>query len=67
MATTIATRPALAASTPVRLFRLPFVPSAAAFTTFDVHPDGRRFVVQVPVADVQPPITVILNWQALLK
>jgi len=29
--------------------------------------DGQRFVVIQPLAGTDPPITVVLNWQATLK
>jgi hypothetical protein len=27
-----------------------------------VAPDGQRFLLDTPIRDVTPPITVILNW-----
>jgi hypothetical protein len=48
------------ASTPRELFTLP------PQSNFEVSPDGARFLVNVP--DPTPrPLTVIVNWPALLK
>jgi Tol biopolymer transport system component len=33
---------------------------------FDVSPDGQRFLVSKPAAEPGLPITVVVNWQALL-
>jgi hypothetical protein len=49
--------------------RLPFPPNMGVNTAPQSHPDGQRFLVEVPVD--QPPagssISVVLNWPALLK
>jgi hypothetical protein len=35
---------------------------------YDVAPDGQRFLVNATLADENvPPITLVQNWQALLK
>jgi len=34
---------------------------------FDVNGDGSRFVIHTSTDEVQPPITVVLNWTAELK
>jgi hypothetical protein len=35
---------------------------------FDLYPDGKRFLVAAPAdRSAQPPLTVVLNWQAGLK
>jgi hypothetical protein len=31
---------------------------------YDVAPDGQRFLINGPPADLGPPITVVLNWAA---
>jgi hypothetical protein len=37
-------------------------------SNFDVFPDGQRFLVNVSIEQAQTaPISVILNWPALLK
>jgi hypothetical protein len=41
------------------------------FHTYDVSPDGQRFVIPVPVSTLRgdrtsTAITVVLNWTALL-
>jgi eukaryotic-like serine/threonine-protein kinase len=46
---------------PQKLFRL-------GSTTYDVAPDGQRFLVAVNVPDPNvPPITIVLNWPAVLN
>jgi Tol biopolymer transport system component len=43
---------------PVPLFTLP------ADSSYDVTPDGQRFLVNVPISEATvPPITVVLNWR----
>ena len=53
------------------LFTMPFVAPPAGVSapySYDVMPDGQRFLVLVPTGDaVPPPMTVILNWQAELS
>ena len=36
-------------------------------TTYDVSPDGQRFLLRYPPTDPEPPITVVLNWMAALR
>ena len=55
-----------ASDTPHDLFRLPGDGSAE----FDAIADGQRFLVSAPGATGTPnasPLTVVMNWQALLK
>jgi eukaryotic-like serine/threonine-protein kinase len=57
--------------TPRALFTIPFALSTSgdiAPYTYDVMPDGQRFLALAPAGDAEsPPITVILNWQAELS
>jgi eukaryotic-like serine/threonine-protein kinase len=57
--------------TPRALFTIPFVAPPAGVSapySYDVMPDGQRFLALVPTGDaVPPPMTVILNWQAELS
>jgi Tol biopolymer transport system component len=53
----------LVPSAPRELFP---VAMSTTFQPFAVSPDGRRFLVQVPVGGSQP-LEVIVNWPALLK
>jgi hypothetical protein len=53
---------ALQASQPKILFT-----TLGARPSFDVTPDGQRFLVAEPEKNSEPPFTVILNWEALLK
>ena len=50
------------------LFTMPFVAPPAGVSapySYDVTPDGQRFLALVPMGDsAPPPMTVILNWQA---
>jgi Tol biopolymer transport system component len=52
--------------TPQPLFQTQMVPSF--FREYDVTSDGKRFLLNVPIADRrEEPITVIINWPKLLK
>jgi Tol biopolymer transport system component len=61
--TTAAERPAIGKAT--RLFELQT--PRGANEVYDVAPDGRRFLVDVAAAQPNDPITVVVNWPALLK
>jgi hypothetical protein len=53
------------AGIPNPLFKVP-----AGVLFWDVSADGKRFLMAAPSgasAAVQPPFTVVLNWQAALK
>jgi eukaryotic-like serine/threonine-protein kinase len=52
-------------STPRELFTLPVSTIANLSSQYDVGPDGKRFLIQVPVK--KAPLELITNWQALLK
>jgi hypothetical protein len=53
------------------LFESALLPAAYNVFRWDVSADGKRFLLNTPGADAassaQPPITVVLNWQAGLK
>jgi len=53
------------------LFRTRLVPTGSQITGvsagYDVAPDGQRFLINGPPADLGPQMTVVLNWQAGLK
>jgi hypothetical protein len=57
--------------TPRAMFTLPFAQAIRgdiAPYTYDVMPDGQRFLALAPTGDTEsPPMTVILNWQAELS
>ena len=55
--------------TPRPLFTIPVtLTSSGSPYTYDVMPDGQRFLTIVPAGDATlPPLTVILNWQAALS
>jgi len=68
MAAPIVTTPAFTASVPKKLFRTPLDPTTTvSATVYDVHPDGKRFIMLAPASDVPQPVNVILNWQSLLR
>jgi len=52
-------------ATPQPLFSIPANPNPRF--TYQPSRDGQRFLVNVPVAGAAPPITLVLNWQAMLK
>jgi hypothetical protein len=56
--------------TPQTLFKIPVALATSgevAPYTYDVMPDGQRFLATAPIADAVPPtMTVIINWQAEL-
>jgi Tol biopolymer transport system component len=52
-------------STPRELFPLPIVDSG--WSPYDAAPDGQRFLVRATPAQAGQPLTVIVNWPALLK
>ena len=56
---------AVAPSTPVALFDVDVQGLGTA--PFAVAPDGKRFLVRVPVESAGQPLEVIVNWPALLK
>jgi eukaryotic-like serine/threonine-protein kinase len=63
MSVDISAKPVFEAGAPRPLFQLP-----PGFIGGDVTPDGRRFLIGVPVAQsASVPFTVVLNWQQILK
>ena len=55
-------------STPRELFVLPIAQFASsAYGPYEVAPDGNRFLVRATPQQASPPLTVIVNWPALLK
>jgi eukaryotic-like serine/threonine-protein kinase len=36
-------------------------------TSYDVSPDGQRFLLNVRPDDLGPPVTIVLNWMSALK
>ena len=52
-------------SSPRELFPAP--PTEGANSAFDVSPDGQRILVRAQPQQASPPLTVIVNWPALLK
>jgi hypothetical protein len=63
---TLASRPNVGPATP--LFSISTEARAAVHTvfSFDVSPDGRRFLVPTVSATGSPSIVVIQNWEAAL-
>ena len=54
-------------SGPHELFILPTETGSGAFSPYEVAPDGNRFLVRATPQQASPPLTVIVNWPALLK
>jgi hypothetical protein len=52
-------------STPRELFPLPVVDTG--LSPYDTTPDGQRFLVRAAPGKAGAPLTVIVNWTALLK
>ena len=52
-------------STPRELFPLPLVDTG--WSPYDTAPDGQRFLVRATPGQAAQPLTVIVNWPALLK
>ena len=66
MAVPIETNPTFQAGRPQRLFSGPYL--EANGVQYDVTPDGRRFLMLKRHEDVQPQLTVVLDWtQELLE
>ena len=53
------------AANPRQLFPLPSLDNG--FSPYDTAPDGQRFVVRATAGQAAQPLTVIVNWPALLK
>ena len=52
-------------ATPRELFELPIVDNG--YSPLEVSPDGRRFLVRAAAEQAPQPLTMIVNWSALLK
>jgi Tol biopolymer transport system component len=59
------------AGNPTALFRARILPQGSQSiwfeTAYDVSPDGQRLLFAVPPDDAGPPMTVVLNWPAVMK
>jgi eukaryotic-like serine/threonine-protein kinase len=68
MAVEIATSPAIRAGVPKALFQAPRSGLSTHFPSWDLTPDGKRFLFMVPADQTaQTPFTVVLDWPSLLK
>ncbi|HWS98118.1 MAG TPA: hypothetical protein VN620_16765, partial [Candidatus Methylomirabilis sp.] len=69
MAVDIDTSKGFQAATPRRLFTVPpTVHFTAPFASYDISPDGKRFLfLAAPGQGHVIPFTVVLNWAAGLK
>ena len=62
------TSPAFQAGIPKELFQAQLVPLSFWRNVYVPSPDGQRFLMITPAGQTRPePITVVLNWPALLK
>jgi len=62
--------PSFKIGVPRRLFETAGQAFVGTYAPMDVSADGKRFMLSVPAAQQstsQPPLTVILNWTALLR
>jgi hypothetical protein len=68
MVTAVTTQPRFAATTPRALFSRSFAVTSSR-VSYDVSPDGQRFVVVGPSESEQPEgqINVVLHWAEELK
>jgi serine/threonine protein kinase len=74
MAVSVETEPTFSAGKPRELFRGTFVAGYQASPPYDIHPDGKRFLMIKPpagaietVATGPRNITIVLNWDEELK
>jgi hypothetical protein len=68
MAVEIATTPVFRAGAPKALFQMPRNAGRSIYRrSWNVTPDGKRFLPVVPTEQGAAPFTVALNWQAGLK
>jgi serine/threonine-protein kinase len=51
----------------VSLFQVPMAPTQLIGRDYDVSSDGQRFVVGTVVGAPATPVTIVLNWPAVLK
>jgi eukaryotic-like serine/threonine-protein kinase len=62
------TAPGFKVGIPKELFQAQLMPIAYWRNFYVASPDGQRFLMVVPASDAKPaPITVVVNWPALLK
>ena len=68
MAVAVSSGTAFEASAPTALFQsqMPGATFKSAGYTYDVTPDGQKFLANFGTAELGPAITVITNWQAAL-
>jgi hypothetical protein len=68
MAVEIATNPVFRAGAPKALFQTPLQSEVSAIVqSWDLTPDGKRFLFMAPSQQGAAPFTVVQNWQAGLK
>jgi eukaryotic-like serine/threonine-protein kinase len=63
----IATNPEFRAGVPKALFQTPPSAISTSDSSWDLTPDGKRFLFAVPTEQGAAPFTVVLNWRAGLK
>jgi hypothetical protein len=69
MAVEVSTQPNFSAGNPRVLFETSDTQSEGYGMTYDVSPDGQRFLMIQPIEEEAPPtqINVVLNWAEELK
>jgi eukaryotic-like serine/threonine-protein kinase len=70
MAVEIDTVSGFSAGTPRMLFEGPYLTTSGSFPSYDISPDGQRFLMLKPVesqASAPTHINIVLNWFEVLK
>ena len=63
MAVAFTTKPTISASSPRMLFEERYETSAPGYTSYDVHPDGQRFImIKAAGQSSTQQINVVMNW-----
>jgi serine/threonine protein kinase len=67
MSASVKLQPSLEIGSPVRLFQMQMADICQGLISpYDVSPDGKKFLVIVPVQSAPVPLTLIQNWKAYI-
>jgi eukaryotic-like serine/threonine-protein kinase len=68
MSASVEFQPSLEIGPPVRLFQMQMADICQGLISpYDVSPDGKKFLVIVPVQSAPVPLTLIQNWKAYIE
>lgn len=68
MTVDITAKPGFQPGTPKLLFKANVLATAVPGAAWDVSPDGKKFLLPIPVAgNANAPYTMVLNWTSLVK